>query len=243
MKGPMHQGINRVYWDLRGDPTPQGKLRTSPQYADWMPVGLEGKNTPSFGRISVLLPPATYTVTIAARGQTLSQPLEVRKDPQSGGSDEAIRANVDLVRSIQRDMSDVVQMVNSLELTRGRLISLTKVIAADSAKADQRKGVRTAIDSLDAKLERLEEKLFQRRTTGRGQDDVRWSPRLAEQLEYLAGSVGGSDYAPTASQREVAQLLHQRAAAVRTEFNDVTARELAAINEQLRRAGLDVIGG
>jgi hypothetical protein len=243
MKGPMYQGINRVYWDLRSDPTPQGKLRTSPQYADWMPVGLEGKNTPSFGRISVLLPPATYTVSISARGQALSQPLELRKDPQSGGSEEGIRANVDLVRSIQRDMSDVVRMVNSLELARGRLASLTKVIDADSAKLDQRKGVRAAIDSLDTKLERLEERLFQRRTTGRGQDDVRWSPRLAEQLEYLAGSVSGSDYAPTTSQREVAQLLHERATAARSEFNDVTARELAAINEQLRRAGLDAIGG
>jgi len=134
-------------------------------------------------------------------------------------------------------------MVNSLELTRGRLQSLTRIIEADSAKAESRKTTRTAIDSLDAKLERLEEKLFQRRITGRGQDAVRWSPRLAEQLEYLAGSVSGSDYGPTASQREVAQLLHERAAAVRTEFNDITARELAAINEQLRRAGLDVIGG
>ena len=243
MKGPMYQGINRVYWDLRSDPTPQGKLRTSPLYADWMTVGLDGKNAPSFGRISVLLPPATYTVSITARGQTLSQPLELKKDPLSGGSEEGIRANVELGRSIQRDMSDVVQMVNSLELTRGRLESLLKVIDADSSKLEQRKGVRTAIDSLDAKLGRLEEKLFQRRITGRGQDDVRWSPRLAEQLEYLAGSVSGSDYAPTASQREVAQLLHERAAAVRAEFNDVTARELATMSEQLRRAGLDVIGG
>ena len=243
MKGPTYAGINRVYWDLRGDPSPQGKLRTSPLYADWMPVGLEGKNTPSFGRISVLVQPGTYTVTIAARGQTLSQPLELRKDPQSGGTDESIRANVDLVKSIQHDMSDVVQMVNSLELTRGRLQSLAKVIEADSVKAESRKGVRAALDSLDAKLERLEEKLFQRRTTGRGQDDVRWSPRLAEQLEYLAGSVSGSDYAPTASQREVAQLLHQRATGVRTEFNALTSSELAAMNEQLRRAGLDVLGG
>jgi hypothetical protein len=243
MKGPTYAGINRVYWDLRGDPSPQGKLRTSPLYADWMPVGLEGKNTPSFGRISVLAPPGTYTVTIGARGQELSQPLELRKDPQSGGTDESIRANVDLVKSIQHDMSDVVQMVNSLELTRGRLQSLAKVIEADSVKAESRKGVRAALDSLDAKLERLEEKLFQRRTTGRGQDDVRWSPRLAEQLEYLAGSVSGSDYAPTASQREVAQLLHQRATGVRAEFNALTSSELAAMNEQLRRAGLDVLGG
>ena len=55
--------------------------------------------------------------------------------------------------------------------------------------------------------------------------------------------MSGSDYAPTVSQREVAQLLHERAATARTEYNDVTARELAAINEQLRRSGLDVIGG
>jgi hypothetical protein len=243
MKGPTYAGINRVYWDLRGDPTPQGKLRTSPQFADWMTVGLEGKNTPSFGRISLLVPPGTYTVSVAARGQTLTQPLELRKDPASGGSEEGIRAATDLVRSIQHDMSDVVQMVNSLELTRGRLATLKTVIAADSSKAEQRKSVRTSIDSLDARLERLEEKLFQRRTTGRGQDDVRWSPRLAEQLEYLAGSVGGSDYAPTTSQREVAQLLHARATAARAEFNQITAKELATFNEEVKRAGLDLIGG
>jgi hypothetical protein len=238
MKGPMRQGINRVYWDLRGDPTPQGKLRTSPLYADWMPVGLEGKNTPSFGRISVLEPPGTYSVTLAARGQTFTQPLELRKDPHSGGTDESVKANVALVQSIRTDMTDVVQMVNSLELTRGRLQSLVKVIAADSAKAEARKDVSAAIDSLDTTLDKLEEKLFQRRTTGRGQDDVRWSPRLAEQLEYLAYSVGGSDFAPTASQKEVAALLHQRVTAARAEYEQVTVREIAAMNEKLRAAGL-----
>ena len=238
MKGPMRQGINRAYWDLRGDPTPQGKLRTSPLYASWMPVGLEGKNTPSFGRISVLEPPGSYTVTLAARGQTFTQPLELRKDPQSGGTDESVKANVALVQSIRQDMTDVVQMVNSLELTRGRLQSLVKVISADSAKAEGRKGVSAAIDSLDTTLEKLEEKLFQRRTTGRGQDDVRWSPRLAEQLEYLGYSVGGSDFAPTASQKEVAALLHQRVTGAKAEYDQVTAKEIAAMNEKLRAAGL-----
>jgi hypothetical protein len=66
---------------------------------------------------------------------------------------------------------------------------------------------------------------------------------LAEQLEYLAGSVSSSDYAPTASQREVAQLLHDRATAARAEFSAVTSREIAAMNETLRRAGLDGVGG
>jgi len=76
-----------------------------------------------------------------------------------------------------------------------------------------------------------------RRTTGRGQDDVRWSPRLAEQLEYLSSSVGGSDYAPTASQREVAALRHQRTTAAKAEYDQVTAREVSAMNERLKGAG------
>jgi photosystem II stability/assembly factor-like uncharacterized protein len=237
MKGPMRQGVNRVYWDLRGDATPQGKLRTAPLYADWMTVGLEGKNTPSFGRMSVLEPPGKYTVTLTARGQTFTQPLEVRKDPLSGGSDETVVANVALVRSIQQDMRAVVDMVNALELTRGRLQATAKLIEADSAKAEQQKTLRASMDSLDTRLEQLEEKLFQRRTTGRGQDDVRWSPRLAEQLEYLASSVGGSDYAPTASQKEVAALLHQRALAAKAEYDQLTAKDVSVLNDRLKSAG------
>ncbi len=242
-KAPMRQGINRVYWDLRGEASPEGTLRTPPLYADWMQIGLEGKKAPSFNRLSVLMPPGAYTVTLAGRGQTLTQPLEVRRDPMGGGTEEGIRANVALMRSIQSDMTDVVTMINSLELTRGRLAALTKVIGADSVKKESRKGVTTAIDSLDQKLEHLEERLFQRRTTGRGQDDVRWSPNLAEQLEYLAGSVGSSDYPPTASQRDVARLLHDRATALRAEFSAVTSREIAAMNALLRQAGLDGVGG
>ena len=188
------------------------------------------------------MPPGHYTVSLAARGETMTQPLEMLKDPASGGSEDGIRANVELARSIQRDMSDVVQMINTLELTRGRLASLRMVLGADSSKLQERTGVRAAGDSLDQTLERLEEKLFQRRITGRGQDDVRWSPALAEQLEYLARSVGGSDYAPTASQRDVAQLLHERAVGLRSEFNGLMARELPAFNEQLKRAQLDLIG-
>ena len=242
LKGPMQAGINRIYWDLRNEGTVQGKLRTSPLFADWMPVGLEGKNAPSFHRMSVLVPPGRYSVTLSARSQTMTQPLELLKDPASGGSEEGIRANVELSKSIQRDMADVTQMVNTLELTRGRLASLKLVIGADSSKLQQRRAVRDALDSLDQKAGRLEERLFQRRITGRGQDDVRWSPALAEQLEYLGGSVNSSDYQPTAAQREVAQLLHDRTAALRAMFNDLTTRDVAAFNDELHRAQLDSIG-
>jgi hypothetical protein len=70
--------------------------------------------------------------------------------------------------------------------------------------------------------------------TGRGQDAVRWPAQLTEQLFYLASSVGGSDYAPTASQKEVAQALHARLVKVKAEVEALLKNDVPAFNERLR---------
>src|SRR5205823_8896473 len=87
MKGPRNAGINRVWWNLRGDLTKQAKLRTSPEYASWFSVPLEGRNAPTVGRLGVLEPPGTYTVRIA--GTSESQPLILRKDPNTDATEVA----------------------------------------------------------------------------------------------------------------------------------------------------------
>jgi len=75
---------------------------------------------------------------------------------------------------------------------------------------------------------------MQMQTTGRGQDNVRWPVQVAEQLLYLAQSVGGSDFAPTASQQEVAQVLHARLAKIRAEVDALLKQDVPAFNERLR---------
>ena len=84
----------------------------------------------------------------------------------------------------------------------------------------------------------VERKLFQTRTTGRGQDALRWPSRIAEQLLYLHGSIGGSDYAPTEAQRQVAEELHAQLVRVRAEYDRVMQRDVAGFNNMLRQRSI-----
>ena len=90
-------------------------------------------------------------------------------------------------------------------------------------------------DSLDLKLRVVERKLFQTRATGRGQDALRWPERISEQLQYLAGEIESSDFAPTESQKQVADLLRAQVRAVKTEFDRVMAGDVAAFNAMLQQ--------
>jgi photosystem II stability/assembly factor-like uncharacterized protein len=230
IRAPKNAGINRVWWNLRGDLTKQAKLRTSPEYAPWFAVTLDGRNAPTIARLGVLQPPGTYTVRIT--GTNESQPLVLERDPNQLAAPEAgLAANVGLTRQIVQDMDGAVTMINTLENVRGQLAALKATVSSDSTRKD----VATAADSLDEKLRVVERKLFQTRATGRGQDELRWPERLSEHLQYLAGQIEGSDYAPTESQRQVAGLLRTQLQAVRGEFEKVTTGDVAAFNSMLQQ--------
>jgi hypothetical protein len=230
IRAPRNAGINRVWWNLRGDLTKQAKLRTSPEYAPWFTVTLDGRNAPTLGRVGVLEPPGTYTVKIA--GTNESQPLVIRRDPnQLQASDAGLAENVTLAKQVAQDLDASVGMINTLENVRGQLAALKATVSSDSTRRE----VAAAADSLDERLRVVERKLFQTRATGRGQDDLRWPQRLGEQLQYLVGEIEGSDYAPTESQRQVAALLRSQLAAIKGEFDRVTTGDVAAFNTMLQQ--------
>src|SRR5439155_3606686 len=146
IKAPRNAGINRVWWNLRGDLTKQAKIRTSPEYASWFSVPLEGRNAPTVGRLGVLEPPGTYTVRIA--GTSESQPLILRKDPNTDATEAALKDNVALSRQIAQDLDGAVTMINTLENVRGQLAALKATVSTDSTRKD----VVQAADSLDQRL-------------------------------------------------------------------------------------------
>jgi photosystem II stability/assembly factor-like uncharacterized protein len=229
LSAPRNAGINRVWWNLRGDLTKQAKIRTSPEYAPWFSVSLEGRDAPTVGRLGVLQPPGTYTVRIEGTAET--QQLVLRKDPNGGATDAALGENVAVSRRIAADLDSAVTMINALENVRGQLAALKATVSSDSTRKD----VIAAADSLDVKLRVVERKLFQTRATGRGQDILRWPQRLSEQLQYLAGEIEGSDFAPTESQRQVAEVLRTQLRSVRADFDRVMAGDVAAFNAMLQQ--------
>ena len=227
-------GMNRVWWDLRGEPTAQALLRTSPPYAAWFAVKAEGTPAPSVGRFSMLVAPGRYTVRLTVGGQTLEQPLNVLQDPTTGASAEDLRTQIAFEAPVAADIDSTVAMISRLEVLRGQLVALRASLAGDSGAAD----VRAAADSLDRTLMAVEDPLFQMKVTGRGQDVLRWPMHLVEQLMYVARTTTGSDFAPTTSQREVAQLLDGQVRDARVRVDAVMAGPVAQFRQFLRSRNL-----
>jgi photosystem II stability/assembly factor-like uncharacterized protein len=240
LKAPSKAGLNRTNWDLHAERTKEATIRASPLFEDWFEVRDEGERAPGIGRYAILEPPGTYTVTLKFGGEQESQPLVILKDPLSGGSEQQIATQMQTENAIVADMNEAVTEINSLEVVRGQLADLAGITKKDSSYSD----LKGSTEELMTKLVSVERQLYQMQLTGRGQDAVRWPAQLAEQLFYLAGSVGGSDYAPTTSQKEVAQALHARLVKVKAEVEALLKNDVPAFNERLRgRSVHPVISG
>lgn len=237
LEGRAQPGINRIYWDLEGEPTREARARTSPLYADWLQPGPEGRPVPGMGRMSILMPPGRYTVKLTVDGQELTQPLEVRKDPNSGGSEEEIREQMPLLNDIYNDVNAVADMINTIEVVRAQLQGLGRLLAGDANRAD----LRAAASELEQKFIAVEDPLVQLKLTGRGQDAVRWPAGLGSKLTRLAATIQSSDWAPTTQQREAYQVLKQELEKYRAQLDGLLQRELAAFNETLRRRNVQNI--
>ncbi len=231
LNGTKSVGVNRVTWNLEGELSREVRMRTSPAYAPEIRVGPEGMRTaPGAPRMSVLLPPGTYTVKLLVDSQELSQPLVVKKDPNSAGTELDVAAQTEMLLDLRRDLETGADMVNQIELILSQIYQLVALLPS-GPNAQQVKG---AADDLDKKLIDIEENLIQRRLTGQGQDTVRWPPKLLSKINYLANGLNGSDFPPTSQQRAVQAMLQQQMTALRQRHDEVLNKDLVAFNKMLR---------
>jgi len=223
-------GLNRTYWDLRNTTPKAPRLRTKPMYNAEFTMNADGtRDAPGMGSISVLMPPGKYTVKLTASGQTFTQPLEVLRDPNQAETLADIRASANALLALQKDHAGAGEMLNQIERVRSQIQAL--------GSAD----VRAAGDSLEHKFMDVEGQLVDLRMTGRGQDEVRWPVQAAGQLNYLAGGIAASDFAPTTQQREVQGILARNVRATRGALDQLLAKDLPAFNSLLRAKGLKII--
>jgi photosystem II stability/assembly factor-like uncharacterized protein len=229
-------GINRVWWDLRSEPSTEIRLRTPPIYVPDFPLGREGwRPAPWVNRISLLEPPGTYTLTLALGEEKSTQKLTVMKDPHSTGSEADIQAQLQLVSMLRDQMNVLAEGVNQVESVRAQIAALEKQLGTDDAS----KAIRKAADDLAEKLTAAEGKVLQLKATGRGQDDVRYTPMLVQKIGYLASQVASSaDFPPTQQQLEVGQQLKQQGGQSRQEMQQLLDKEVAAFNAMLREKNI-----
>jgi hypothetical protein len=201
-------------------------------YAPEVTLNQDGtRPAPGVGRVSLLVPPGTYTVKLTVGGQDYTQKLQVRKDPRSGGTEADIAAQTKLLSQIQGLMSDVADSINQVEQVRAQINNFNSVVLAEASQ----RTLRTAAEELGNKLSGAENKLIQIKNTGHGQDDVRWSPMLIEKLEYLAQQVASSDFPPTSQQLAVFEELQKQATSSQEEVAGLLSKDVQAFNATLKQ--------
>jgi len=177
--------------------------------------------------------PKSNTVRLAVGGQSFTQPLEVRRDPNVPATDLEIKAAADVQLSMQADMNTSTEMLNTIESARAQL----QALATPSNPAE----VRAGGDSLEKKFIIVEENLVDLRLTGRGQDGVRFPVKAVGQLSYLAGQIGGSDLTPTAQQRAVRTVLGDRVRSTHQALDRLIQTDLSRFNALLRSKNMKTI--
>jgi hypothetical protein len=227
LTGANTAGINRIHWDLRFEPSAQVRLQTSPMYAPHIVPGPNGRNAPGTSTLAILAPPGNYTVKLTVGGVEQTQPLVVRKDPNSGGTEADIATQTRTLVAIRNDLNAAADAVHRIEAVRVQLDAINRLV--------EDAGVKRASDSLQQKLINLEMNLVDLRQTGAGQDGVRFGAKLISKLGYLANGISSSDFKPTDQHVEVQQILNTELKGHLTALDALLAKDIVAFNDLLKQ--------
>ena len=152
--------------------------------------------------------------------------LELRKDPNSEGTLEDIAAQTAMLRAIHGDMNSLAEMVNEIEWLRRQVLDI-KAVQESAGQAD---AVASAVERLRGSLIAVLERAVQLKTTGTGQDQIRYPTMLAGRLGYLAGVVGTADFAPNDSMARCTGCFAAGSPRSRPAYEEIMENGLPALN-------------
>ena len=226
IRGTRNVGLNRVWWNLRTENSKEIRLRTSPSYAPDVKLNAEGwRPLPEGGRMTVLVPPGSYTVKLTVDGQEVgSQSLTVLKDPNDGTTEADIQKQTAMLFDLRKDLESAADVVNQIETMRAQLTKLR----ADHAD------VKGAADDFEKKLTDIEDGLIQRKYSGQGQDTTRFPGKMIGKMTYLGGGIANGDFAPNKQQQEVHAMFKAQLADLRKRLDGVVSTDLGNFNRMLR---------
>ncbi|MCG8466677.1 MAG: sialidase [Gemmatimonadetes bacterium] len=232
-------GLHRVDWGLRTEPTTQARLRHPPTENPHLPFPERGwRPMPDGGRLTVLVPPGTYTVRLIAGPDTLTRTLEVRKDPESLGSEADIARQMIAVDRLRGMLDDAATLINEAEETRAQLGGLLDRL---DDEIDDHEAIAATIERISEEIMEIEGELFDLRHTGTGQDGLRWPRLLYARIASLARGIMSSDARPTDQQLAVLEILAEQWHTLDARYRTTVSPAVDDLNAQLRAAGVPLV--
>jgi hypothetical protein len=236
-------GINRVWWNLRHEDVNRPTLRTAPPGKPWVPLGPDGTRSLVTwdldlwrGSVGPLAPPGSYRVKVKVGEQELSQSVEVLKDPHSAGSEADIQAQVAFTLELQKDLNDLVQMIDQIEWLRKQIEDLRSMTEGH----EESESILAAAKEVEEKAIAVEGKMFDINLTGAREDAFRGPMKLYGRYNALASDISGfgADFPPTEQQIQVHNVLRGRLEEARDEHKQLMEMDVTSLNDLLREKKL-----
>ena len=241
LKGENNQGVNRVMWDLRYEPTYKPRVRTQPPGRPWVQLNGEGWRPLVTwdldlwrGQFGPRVVPGKYRAVISVDGREVAKELIVLKDPNSNGTIESIKKQVLLSLELRDAMNLAVTMINKLEIIRSELLELTPSLKkkSDVSEANKLANLSTTIVGT----------LYDIQLTGAREDAFRNPMKLYGRLSALASdlSASGIDFGPTDQQGAVYSVLNKRLQTTKKQFDELIEEDISAFNEKLNTLDMKI---
>jgi photosystem II stability/assembly factor-like uncharacterized protein len=241
MAGKKDSGVNRVWWDLRHEPTLQPRLLVAPPDKPW--VKLEGREFRPLvtwdldlyrGQLGPRVVPGDYQVRITVDGKVASHTVTVLKDPNTAGTINDIQQQVSFSLNLNSALNEVVIAINEIEIIRAELAKLIEL--NDDAQ------IASKVKELDDKLLEVESGLFDVNMTGAREDAFRAPMKLYGRISALASDVGGfgADFKPTNQQVEVYNVFRKQLDDIQVQYQKLLNEEIPEFNRFLESRNLQL---
>ncbi|MDH5380970.1 MAG: glycosyl hydrolase [Cyclobacteriaceae bacterium] len=238
-------GLQKIYWDLRYEPTFQPKLLNTPPGRPWVQLNGEGWRPLVTwdldlwkGQFGPRVVPGKYIVKLVVGEEVISRELIVEKDPLSEGSLEDIGKQVAFSLELRDAMNLAVNAINKVELIRKEL---QEIIPELKNKKD-----REAATRLLLKAESIANSLYDIHLTGAREDAFRNPMQLYGRLSALASDITGNgiDFPPTSQQVEVKDILKKRLAESQKRLEELVNKDIESFNQRLndKQRKIDIEG-
>jgi photosystem II stability/assembly factor-like uncharacterized protein len=223
-KGPLpaEAGLNRFAWNLRHEDIPSIPGYSLGEYS-------EGGHGP-------LVVPGTYQAKLTVGGKSWTAPVEVKLDPRITSSQADLQKQLELRTRIYERLTQGNQTVNQIRDLRAQLQALRERLPQNDAG----KALRAATEDLEKKMTAIEGELIEPKLKS-GQDSLNYGIKADVKLAVLGSFVESADAAPTQQSYELFDALSQRVEAELAKWKEIQAKDLPALNEQMRKEYIPLI--
>ena len=181
--------------------------------------------------IAPSLPPGTYTVRLTADGQARETQVEIQRHPWiEDVTDEDLHAQYAFSHQIWEKVNEANSAVVQIRRARTQLM--------EPLEGTDDRGLREAAHAFLTKAGEVEGNIYQVRNRS-NQDPLNFPIKVNNRLANLLSMVERGEGRPNDGMREVFQIMVDELAGYTETLDGIWANELAAVNGELERLGLE----